>query len=128
MNKPLLGLILGGLIGLFDGSTAYFTAPELRAEVGGIIMGSAFKGLLAGIIIGFFARRIQNQWKGVLVGLAVALVLTIPIAIMNANHYPNTTYYWKIILPGALTGMFVGFATVRFGKRPANTSLSTEHS
>jgi MFS-type transporter involved in bile tolerance (Atg22 family) len=122
MNKPLLGLILGGVIGAFDGSTAFWTAPELRAEIGGILIGSAFKGLLAGLIIGFFARKIGSCPKGMLVGLAVALALTLPIAIMNATHYENPSYYWKIILPGTLTGVFVGYATVRFGKGPRTQS------
>jgi hypothetical protein len=37
---------------------------------------------------------------------------------MNAQHYGNMSYYWKIILPGMVTGFFVGYATVRYG-RPA---------
>ena len=41
MNRPLLGLILGVVLGLFDGSTAFFTAPELRSEIIGIMFGSA---------------------------------------------------------------------------------------
>jgi hypothetical protein len=118
VNKPLLGLILGGLLGLFDGSTAFFSAPELRPELAGIVMGSAGKGLVVGLVTGFVARKLRSLRTGILVGLGVALVFTIPIAIQNAHYYDNDSYYWKIILPGALTGALVGYATVRYGRRP----------
>lgn len=122
MNKPLLGLVLGGLLGLFDGSTAFFTAPELRTELAGIIMGSSAKGLVVGLVTGIVARKLRSLRTGVLVGLGLALLFTVPIAIQNANYYDNQTYYWKIILPGALTGALVGYATVRYGRRPAPRS------
>ncbi|HEX9638957.1 MAG TPA: hypothetical protein VGB99_15610, partial [Acidobacteriota bacterium] len=54
------------------------------------------------------------------IGLATALALAIPIAYMNVEHYKDPSIYWKIILPGAITGMTVGFGIVRFG-RPAGT-------
>ncbi|NNE44130.1 MAG: hypothetical protein HKN12_07965 [Gemmatimonadetes bacterium] len=118
MNRPLLGLLLGGVLGSLDGSTAYFSAPELRPEVLGIVMGSAMKGLVTGLVTGFVVRRFGSFPLGALVGAVVALVLTLPIAHMNAQYYGNMSYYWKIILPGALTGLFVGYLTVRYG-RPA---------
>ncbi len=118
MNRPLLGVIVGTLLGALDGSTAWFTAPELRAEVGGIILGSCTKGLLVGLITGIVARRTGSIGRGLAVGVVAALALTIPIAIMNARYYDNTSYYWKIILPGALTGLLVGYATVRYGRAP----------
>ena len=117
MNRPLLGLLLGGALGALDGSTAYFSAPELRTEVMGIVMGSAFKGLITGIVTGLIVRKFGSFPMGALTGLLVALALTIPIAHMNAQHYGNMSYYLKIILPGALTGVFVGYLTVRYGKR-----------
>ena len=119
MNRPLLGLLLGGTLGMLDGSTAYFSAPELRTEVLGIVMGSAMKGLVTGLVTGLIVRKFGSFPLGALAGLVVALVLTTPIAHMNAQHYGNMSYYWKIILPGALTGLFVGYLTVRYGRRPA---------
>jgi hypothetical protein len=120
VNKPVLGLILGGILGLLDGSTAFFSAPELRPELAGIILGSAAKGLVVGLVTGIVARKLRSLRTGALVGLGVALLLTIPIAIQNARAYDNQTYYWKIILPGALTGAMVGYATVRFGRHRAS--------
>ncbi len=121
MNRPLLGILLGIALGALDGSTAWFTAPELRAEVGGIVFGSCIKGLIVGLVTGFAVRRTGSFGKGVLIGAVVATALAIPVAIMNANYYENTSYYWKIILPGAVTGMMVGYATVRYG-RPARAA------
>lgn len=121
MNRPLVGLLLGAVIGIFDGSTAFFTAPEMRAELAGIVMGSAFKGLLAGLITGIIARKTGSILVGVGIGLATALALAIPIAHMNATFYEDPSIYWKIILPGAVTGMTVGYGIVRFG-RPASAS------
>ena len=90
----------------------------MRAAVGGIILGSCSKGLLVGLITGLVARKTGSTGRGVVVGVLAALALTIPIAIMNVRHYDNPSYYWKIILPGALTGLFVGYATVRYGRAP----------
>ena len=117
MNKPLLGLIAGGLLGLLDGSTALVTAPELRSEIAGIVLGSSAKGLIVGLVTGLVALKLDSLAKGMLVGLLIALALTVPIAVQNAGYYQNDSYYWKIILPGALTGLLVGYATMRYGKR-----------
>ncbi len=42
-NKIVLGLVLGGILGILDGLTAWFT-PAVRAGIVGIVMGSMFKG------------------------------------------------------------------------------------
>ena len=120
MNRPLIGLILGGVLGLFDGSTSFFTAPELRSEFVGIILGSTFKGVIAGLLTGLIARKTGSLGVGITVGLGVALVLAAPIAYLNVQHYQDPSIYWKIILPGAVAGMAIGYGTVRFGKPPAS--------
>lgn len=116
MNRPLLAVLLGIILGALDGSTAWFTAPELRAEVGTIIMGSCTKGLLVGLVTGLVVRKTGSLGRGAIVGTIVAVALTIPVAIMNVRYYQNSSYYWKIILPGALAGLVVGYATVRYGR------------
>ena len=116
MNRPLLGFLLGGILGMLDGSTAWFSAPELRSEFAGIILGSATKGVVAGLITGFLVRKTGALAFGAIVGLVVAVALAIPVAYLNATHYENTSYYWKIILPPTLLGAVVGFATVRYGR------------
>ncbi|MFN7998061.1 MAG: hypothetical protein U0Q18_30855 [Bryobacteraceae bacterium] len=45
MNKPLFGLVLGGILGIFDGLTAWFT-PEARPQIVTIVIGSTVKGLV----------------------------------------------------------------------------------
>ena len=120
MNRPLLGLLLGGVIGLFDGSTAYVSAPELRDQILGIMLGSSFKGLVGGLITGFVVNRTRSHALGISVGLAVAVGFASIVAHLNASQYEDPSMYWKIILPGAAMGAIVGYATVRFGrpKRP----------
>ncbi len=49
MSKPLFGLLLGGVLGIFDGLTAYFT-PEVRNQLVGIVIGSTFKGARGGAL------------------------------------------------------------------------------
>ena len=39
MNKILIGVILGTILGFFDGATSWFT-PEVRKEIVGILIGS----------------------------------------------------------------------------------------
>jgi hypothetical protein len=90
----------------------------MRAELAGIVFGSAFKGLVAGLITGFMARKTGSLLAGVALGLGVAVALALPIAYLNAEHYRDASIYWKIILPGAVTGMTVGYGIVRFGRPP----------
>ena len=52
MNKVVLGLLVGGFLGIFDGLTAWFT-PAVRAQLLGIVIGSTVKGFLcepAGVV------------------------------------------------------------------------------
>ncbi len=104
---------------MLDGSTAFFSAPELRAEIAGIIMGSSVKGLVAGLVTGFIVRRMGSLSVGVIVGIVVGFLLAIPVAYLNATYYENVSYYWKIILPPTLLGAFVGYLTLRYGRASA---------
>ncbi len=121
MNRPLLGLLLGAGLGVLDGLSALVSSPEVKAQIAGIVMGSSIKGLLAGLITGLIARKLASTKLGTAIGLFVALLITAPIAHMNAQHYHQPSYYWKIMLPGALVGAIVGFVIVRYG-RPAQTT------
>jgi hypothetical protein len=116
MSKPILGLVVGGIFGIFDGLTAWFT-PAARDQLLGIVIGSSIKGLLAGIIIGFFAKKVGSLSMGILFGLGVGLLLAFLVAAMpqpNGQHY-----YFEIMLPGAIVGAIVGYATQRYGAAPA---------
>lgn len=115
MNKPVLGLILGGVLGIFDGLTALVSAPEVKSQIVGIILGSMGKGLLAGVLIGWFAKRRANLALGVVVGLLVGAALALPFAI-PVNPETGKQYFWEILIPGALVGLIVGYATQKYGR------------
>lgn len=108
MNKITYGLILGGILGIFDGLTSWFT-PEVRPQLMGIVLGSTFKGLVAGVLIGVFARKVHSLALGVLFGLGVGLLFAFFIAHMQGK------YYFEIMLPGGLVGLIVGYATQKYG-------------
>lgn len=114
MSKPVFGLILGGILGIFDGLTALFT-PEARAQIVGIVIGSTIKGVIAGLLIGWFARKVNSLPLGIVFGLAVGLLLAFAVAAM-----PNPSgkhYYFEIMLPGAIVGAIVGYATQKYRSR-----------
>jgi len=115
MNKVVLGLIVGGILGIFDGLTAWFT-PAVRAQMVGIVVGSTFKGLIAGVIIGYFSRKVNSLALGILFGLVVGLILAYAVAAMPdpSGHH----YYFEIMIPGGIVGMIVGYATQRYGTAP----------
>ena len=112
MNKPVLGLVLGGILGIFDGLSAWFT-PAVRAQLLGIVVGSTIKGLIAGILIGYFARKVHSLPLGILFGLSVGLLLAFAVAAMPNPEGKH--YYFEIMLPGGLVGVIVGYATQRYG-------------
>ena len=115
MSKPLIGIILGAVLGAIDGLTAWFT-PAVRDQLGGIVVGSTIKGIIAGIAIGLFARKFHSLPLGIVFGLAVGAFLAFLIALLQGG------YYLEIILPGSIVGLIVGFATQKYGKTPATAN------
>jgi hypothetical protein len=113
MSKPLIGILLGAVLGAFDGLTAWFT-PAVRNQLAGIVVSSTFKGVLAGVAIGFFAKKFRSLTIGILFGLAVGALL----AFLTAR-FAVGGYYFEIMLPGSMVGLIVGFATQKYGKVPA---------
>jgi hypothetical protein len=116
MSKPLIGILLGAVLGAFDGLTAWFT-PAVRDQLAGIVVSSTFKGVIAGIAIGLFARKFHSLAIGIVFGLAVGAVL----AFLTAR-FAVGGYYFEIMLPGSMVGLIVGFATQKYGKSPAPAS------
>ena len=108
MNKVVYGLILGGVLGIFDGLTAWFT-PAVRSQLLSIVVGSTIKGIIAGILIGFFARKVHSLALGILFGLGVGLLLAFFVAHIQKG------YYFEIMLPGGLVGVLVGYPTQIYG-------------
>ena len=115
-NKIVVGLIFGTILGAIDGATAWFT-PEVRPVIASIILGSSFKGLLVGVLSGWFARRVQSMTWGIAVGAGIGLLFAYLVAAM-----PSATgqhYYLEIMLPGFVVGAIIGFLTQRMGVSPA---------
>ncbi len=117
-NKPVVGIILGAILGFFDGSTAMLY-PDSQPMIVSILIGSTFKGLITGLVAGFFARKFRSIPLGILVGLAAGIAVTYPIAAAPVN---GKSYFFEIMIPGALVGAMVGFATQRFGKNAMKTA------
>ena len=119
MRKPVFAMVLGGVLGVFDGLTALVSAPELAPQIAGIVIGSTFKGVVAGLAIGLFARKVRSLPPGVLFGLAVGSALAYLITIGERPEY-----FWKIMLPGAAVGVIVGYATYTYRDEPARETQS----
>jgi hypothetical protein len=107
--KPLLGLILGGVLGLLDGLSGLFY-PELAPMMAMVILHSTGKGLISGLVIGYVARRVQSLALGIAAGLAIGAVLSYVVTL-----HAQPALFWDIMLPGALLGLVVGVATQKFG-------------
>jgi hypothetical protein len=122
MSKPVLGLILGAILGVFDGLTALLE-PDIanRTDVGAamaeIIPFSSLKGLLAGLIIGFFARKVKSLKSGLIFGGAIGLVLAFIIAAMP-DPATGKHYWLQIMVPGTVVGIILGYVTQKYGKEP----------
>jgi hypothetical protein len=114
MSKLFFGLILGAILGALDGLTALVSAPEVRPQILGIILGSTGKGLVAGVLIGWFARKVNSLPLGILFGLAIGAALAYPFA-AGVNPETGKIYFWEIMIPGSIVGMIVGYATQRYG-------------
>lgn len=115
MSKPLIGVILGAVLGAVDGLTAWFT-PAVRDQLGGIVISSTIKGIIAGVAIGFFARKFHSLPIGILFGIVVGAALAYLTALLVGDHY------FQIILPGTLVGLIVGFATQKYGTSSATAN------
>jgi hypothetical protein len=77
---------------------------------------------VTGVLIGWFARKVDSLPLGIAFGLTVGLFFAYLIAMQpnpNGSHY-----YWQIMLPGGILGIIVGYATQRYG-RPARASRAT---
>ena len=116
MSKPVIGIAAGGLLGLLDGLSAWFS-PDARPMMGTIIIGSTLKGFITGLLAGVIANRKQSVPLGVVAGLLIGLGLSTIVAIAQGDHY------LEIILPGMLVGAITGFVTQRYSAAGARTAM-----
>jgi hypothetical protein len=113
VTKPMLGLAVGGTLGLLDGLSG-FLEPSLAPLMTSVITFSLLKGLISGVAIGYFSKRVQSMLLGIFAGVAIAAAFSM-LLILKAG----LALFWDIMLPGMLLGVIVGFATQRFGKQTA---------
>ena len=113
MKKIVLAVLVGAVLGAFDGMTAWFT-PAVRDQIGTIVMLSSLKSVIAGLLIGIFACFVSKRIAIALFGLVVGLFLAYLVA-MSPDPTTGQHYYGQIMVPGALVGLLVGYATSRYG-------------
>lgn len=101
------------MLGIFDGLSALVSAPETAPQIMGIVIGSTFKGLIVGLLVGWFAHHRQSMTAGVAGGVLVSAFFAYMVAAMQGQ------YYLEIIAPGAILGLIVGYATQRYGRGAA---------
>ena len=107
MSKPLFGLVLGGVLGILDGLTAYFT-PEVRNQLSESSSARPSRASWPGCRSGTSrARSIPCRSASCSGSPSGWIVAAMPDA--NGKHY-----YFEIMLPGALVGAIVGYATQKY--------------
>jgi len=112
MNKIVVGLIFGAILGALDGATAWFT-PDVRSMMTSIMVGSTFKGMIVGLLSGWFARRVNSTQWGIVVGSVLGLAFAFAVAAMPSENGQH--YYLEIMLPGFVVGAIIGFLTQKMG-------------
>lgn len=113
MPKPVVGLLLGLILGALDGLTALFYGPEFKALITGIVIGSSVKSMLVGLLAGFVARKASLRTV-LIVGTVAGFALAFLVAAMPSE---TGEHYWlEIIVPGTLVGFILGYATHRYGR------------
>jgi MFS family permease len=122
MNKITIGLLLGLVLGAIDGASAWFY-PEVRSMMASIMVGSSLKGMVVGLLTGWFAHRVRSTTWGIVVGAALGLLFAFLVASMgdpNGEHH-----YMEIMMPGFVVGAIIGFVTQKTGKarRTRNAAL-----
>ena len=76
------------------------------------------KGLVAGVLIGWFAKRVNNLGLGVAFGLVMGALFALPFA-MGTDPATGQEHFWEILIPGSMVGLIVGFLTQRYDTRAA---------
>lgn len=112
MNKIVVGLLFGLVLGAMDGATAWFY-PETHSMMASIMVGSSVKGMIVGVLSGWFARKVQSTTWGIVVGSALGLLFAFLVALMDATK--GKPHYLEIMLPGFVVGAIIGFLTQRIG-------------
>jgi len=112
MNKIVVGLVFGLILGAIDGATAWFY-PETHSVIAGILVGSSIKGMIVGLLSGWFASKVQSTGWGIVVGSALGLLFAFLVAVTGAAQHK--IQYLEIMFPGFVVGAIIGFLTQKMG-------------
>src|SRR5947209_7611293 len=87
--------------------------PAVRPLLATIMVGSSVKGMVVGLLSGWFARKVDSTKWGIVLGAALGLLFAFLVAAMPQ---PDGSHYWlEIMLPGFVVGAIIGFMTQRMG-------------
>ena len=117
MNKPLLGVVTGAVLGALDGASSWLS-PDARPIFAMIMIGSTIKGVITGLLAGAIAHYRRSTSVGVIAGLLIGFVLSHLAALGQPDHYV------EIVLPGMLIGAIVGFVTQRYPHAVSSRALA----
>jgi hypothetical protein len=81
--------------------------------IAGIMVGSSVKGMLVGLLSGWFAIKVHSVKWGIVVGSALGLLFAFLVAAMDTVNGRHP--YLEIMLPGFVVGAIIGFLTQRMG-------------
>jgi uncharacterized membrane protein YeaQ/YmgE (transglycosylase-associated protein family) len=76
-------------------------------------VGSSLKGLVVGLLSGWFARKVQSTKWGIVAGAAFGLIFAFFVAATDTVNGQHP--YLEIMLPGFVFGAIIGFLTQRMG-------------
>jgi hypothetical protein len=125
MNKPVVGIVVGAILGVLDGATAWFT-PAVRPQIAFIMMASGVKGMVVGLACGFFARKVNSNAAGIAMGAVVGLLFAYLVAM---NPEPDGSHYYaEIMIPGFITGAIIGYLTQKMGAAPKGSTYAKTNS
>jgi hypothetical protein len=101
MSRIILGIVCGVAFGLLDAVLMLpMSFPDKRVAITG-----AFLDRFA---IGFLICVVDLPWPGWLTGLVVALLLSLPSAVVTKSYAP-------ILGMGAIGGVVIGILRAKFG-------------
>jgi hypothetical protein len=101
MSRIILGIVCGIAFGLLDAVLMLpMSFPDKRVAITG-----AFLDRFA---IGFLICVVDLPWPGWLTGLVVALLLSLPSAVVTKSYAP-------ILGMGAIGGVVIGILRAKFG-------------
>lgn len=76
------------------------------------MVGSTIKGMLVGLLSGWFARKVNSSRWGIVAGSVLGLAFAFAVAAM-----PSETghHYLEIMAPGFVVSAIIGFLTQKMG-------------